>query len=81
MSRDMKLDRNSKPPGWERRTLEMAYYQISEILMTLDEGSLRKLLQCERRGRRRRNVIRRIHQRYNRVRAARELSELLKGTN
>jgi len=47
-------------------------------LASLDEQELKQLLNFERRGRNRPYLVKRIHQRYTSVRAAREREELLK---
>jgi hypothetical protein len=48
------------------------------VMSTEDESALAKLLDAEKKGRKRRMFIKRIHSRINKLRAARERIELEK---
>lgn len=55
----------------------MNWRQLNEVLPTLDEDEVLRLLKKERRGERRQTVMIRLHQRYTILRAARERTEIL----
>jgi len=55
----------------------MNWRQLNQILPTLDEDTVRRLLEEERKGEQRQTVLIRLHQRYTILRAARERTEIL----
>jgi hypothetical protein len=55
----------------------MNWRQLNQILPTLDEDTVRRLLEDERKGEQRQTVLIRLHQRYTILRAARERMEIL----
>jgi len=55
----------------------MNWRQLNQILPTLDENTVRRLLEEERKGEQRQTVLIRLHQRYTILRAARERTEIL----
>ena len=55
----------------------MNWREINDVLHTLDEATVRKLLADERTGARRITVLIRLHQRFTILRAAREREEIL----
>lgn len=55
----------------------MNWRQLNQILPTLDEDTVRRLLEEERKGEQRQTVLIRLHQRYTILRAARERMEIL----
>ena len=55
----------------------MNWRRLNEVLHTLDEDAVRRLLEKERKGERRQTVMIRLHQRYTILRAARERAEIL----
>ena len=55
----------------------MNWRQLNQILPTLDEDTVRRLLEDERKGEQRQTVLIRLHQRYTMLRAARERMEIL----
>jgi len=55
----------------------MNWRQLNQILPTLDEDTVRRLLEKERKGEQRQTVLIRLHQRYTILRAARERTEIL----
>ena len=55
----------------------MNWRQLNQILPTLDENTVRRLLEEERKGEQRQTVLIRLHQRYTILRAARERMEIL----
>jgi len=55
----------------------MNWRQLNQILPTLDEDTVRRLLEDERKGEQRQTVLIRLHQRYTILRAARERTEIL----
>ena len=55
----------------------MNWRQLNQILPTLDEDTVRRLLEEERKGEQRQTVLIRLHQRYTMLRAARERMEIL----
>ena len=50
---------------------------LNDAIRGADEGECRVLLAAEKRGRRRKQFLKRIHSRLNKVRAEREREELL----
>jgi len=50
---------------------------LGAVIMSLDESELKRLINVEKKKGRRDYILRRLHQRYTRVRADRELKELL----
>ena len=57
------------------------WIDLNEYIMTVGEEECQKLLVEEQNGRARKQFIRRIHCRLNKVRAARERAELLEKNN
>ena len=55
----------------------MNWRQLNQILPTLDEDTVFRLLEDERKGEQRQTVLIRLHQRYTILRAARERTEIL----
>jgi hypothetical protein len=55
----------------------MNWRQLNQILPTLDEDTVKRMLEDERRGEQRVTVLVRLHQRYTILRAARERMEIL----
>jgi len=55
----------------------MNWRQLNQILPTLDEDTVKRMLEDERRGEQRVTVLVRLHQRYTMLRAARERMEIL----
>jgi len=58
----------------------MNWRDLNRILPTLDEDTVRRMLEDERRGEQRVTVLVRLHQRYTILRAARERTEILGDT-
>lgn len=54
------------------------YRTLNAALLHTDEGESLALLVAERSGKRRRNVLLRIHSRYNMLRRRRERTEIMK---
>lgn len=52
---------------------------LNAYVLTIDEEAAFTLLKRERKGRRRKSHLLRIHARFNRLRAARERAELIQG--
>lgn len=50
---------------------------LGAVIMGLDESTLKRYLEIEKKTGRRPYILRRLHQRYTRVRADRELEEIL----
>lgn len=55
----------------------MNWRELNKVLHTLDEDTVRRLLEDERKGEQRQSVLIRLHQRYTILRAARERVEIL----
>jgi len=55
----------------------MNWRQLNQILPTLDEDTVKRMLEDERRGEQRVTVLVRLHQRYTILRATRERMEIL----
>ena len=55
----------------------MNWRQLNQILPTLDEDTVKRMLEDERRGEQRVTVLVRLHQRYTILRSARERMEIL----
>jgi hypothetical protein len=55
----------------------MNWRELNKVLPTLDEDTVRRLLDDERKGEQRQTVLIRLHQRYTILRAARERGEIL----
>jgi len=55
----------------------MNWRELNQVLPTLDEDTVRRLLEEERKGEQRQTVLVRLHQRYTILRAARERAEIL----
>jgi hypothetical protein len=55
----------------------MNWRDLNKALPTLDEDTVRRMLEDERKGEQRTTVLVRLHQRYTILRAARERSEIL----
>ena len=55
----------------------MNWRDLNRILPTLDEDTVKRMLEDERRGEQRVTVLVRLHQRYTMLRAARERMEIL----
>jgi len=55
----------------------MNWRDLNKILPTLDEDTVRRMLEDERKGEQRVTVLVRLHQRYTILRAARERMEIL----
>ena len=55
----------------------MNWRQLNQRRPTLDEDTVRRLLEEERKGEQRQTVLIRLHQRYTILRAARERTEIL----
>jgi hypothetical protein len=55
----------------------MNWRDLNRILPTLDEDTVRRMLEDERKGEQRVTVLVRLHQRYTILRAARERMEIL----
>jgi hypothetical protein len=55
----------------------MNWRDLNRILPTLDEATVKRMLEDERRGEQRVTVLVRLHQRYTMLRAARERMEIL----
>ena len=51
--------------------------QLNQVLPTLDEDTVKRMLEDERRGEQRVTVLVRLHQRYTILRSARERMEIL----
>ena len=51
--------------------------EINRMLPTLDEDTVRRMLEDERKGEQRQSVLIRLHQRYTMLRANRERKEIL----
>ena len=59
--------------------MTMSWREINHVLADLDEATVLRMLNEERKGARRATVLVRLHQRYTVLRAARERGELLEG--
>jgi hypothetical protein len=55
----------------------MNWREINKALPDMDEDTVRRLLDEERRGEQRQSVLIRLHQRYTMLRANRERAEIL----
>ena len=55
----------------------MNWREINKVLPDLDEDTVRRMLEDERKGEQRQSVLIRLHQRYTMLRAARERMEIL----
>jgi hypothetical protein len=55
----------------------MNWREINKALPDMDEDTVRRLLEDERKGEQRQSVLIRLHQRYTMLRAARERAEIL----
>jgi hypothetical protein len=55
----------------------MNWRDLNRILPTLDEDTVKRMLEDERRGEQRVTVLVRLHQRYAILRSARERTEIL----
>jgi len=55
----------------------MNWRQLNQVLPTLDEDTVKQMLEDERKGEQRVTVLVRLHQRYTILRAARERMEIL----
>jgi hypothetical protein len=55
----------------------MNWRDLNRILPTLDEDTVKRMLEDERKGEQRVTVLVRLHQRYTILRAARERMEIL----
>ena len=55
----------------------MNWRDLNKVLPTLDEDTVKRMLEDERRGEQRVTVLVRLHQRYTILRAARERVEIL----
>ena len=55
----------------------MNWRDLNRILPTLDEDTVKRMLEDERRGEQRVTVLVRLHQRYTILRSARERTEIL----
>ena len=55
----------------------MNWRDLNRILPTLDEDTVKRMLEDERRGEQRVTVLVRLHQRYTILRSARERMEIL----
>ena len=55
----------------------MNWRDLNKILPTLDEDTVKRMLEDERKGEQRVTVLVRLHQRYTILRAARERMEIL----
>ena len=55
----------------------MNWRDLNKVLPTLDEDTVKRMLEDERRGEQRVTVLVRLHQRYTILRAARERMEIL----
>ena len=57
----------------------MNWREINKVLPDLDEDTVRRMLEDERKGEKRQTVLIRLHQRYTILRATRERTEILGG--
>ncbi|CAB4241992.1 hypothetical protein UFOVP86_6 [uncultured Caudovirales phage] len=55
----------------------MNWRDLNKVLPTLDEDTVKRMLEDERKGEQRVTVLVRLHQRYTILRAARERMEIL----
>jgi hypothetical protein len=55
----------------------MNWREINKVLPDLDEDTVRRMLEDERKGEQRQSVLIRLHQRYTMLRANRERKEIL----
>ena len=55
----------------------MNWREINKVLPTLDEDTVKRMLDDERKGEQRTTVLVRLHQRYTILRATRERTEIL----
>ena len=55
----------------------MNWREINKVLPDLDEDTVRRMLEDERKGEQRQSVLIRLHQRYTMLRAIRERKEIL----
>jgi hypothetical protein len=55
----------------------MNWRDLNKALPTLDEDTVKRLLEDERKGEQRTSVLIRLHQRYTILRASRERAEIL----